>query len=180
AFGTSEVLQQMRSIERANSLTILVRAPGTSELRTTDGRDMSSPRLMEAVREGKSVVRIPREEATAFGLPARTALAGLSRVNAGPGETWDVLAVATAERQRDRELRARKRLVLSVFTAAGLVLAFGGVAMRIQRKELVLQQDLALASAQQRNDERLQRATRAAVVGTLAMGVAHEISTPLG
>jgi len=180
AFGTSEVLQQIRSIERANSLTILVRAPGTSELRTTDGRDMSSPRLMEAVRDGKSVVRIPREEAAAFGLPARTALAGLSRVDAGQGQTWDILAVATAERERDRESRARRRLVLSVFTAAGLVLAFGGVAFRVQRKELMLERGLAVAEARQRSDERLQRATRAAVMGTLAMGVAHEISTPLG
>jgi len=180
AFGTNEVLQQIRSIERANSLTILVRAPGTSELRTTDGRDMSSPRLMEAVRDGKSVVRIPREEAAAFGLPARTALAGLSRVDAGQGQTWDILAVATAERERDRELRARRRLVLSVFTAAGLVLAFGGVAFRVQRKELMLERGLAVAEARHRSDERLQRATRAAVMGTLAMGVAHEISTPLG
>ena len=73
-----------------------------------------------------------------------------------------------------------RRLVLSVFTAAGLVLAFGGIALRVQRKELTLERGLAVADAQQRSDERLQRATRAAVMGTLAMGVAHEISTPLG
>jgi signal transduction histidine kinase len=180
AARTPDVLEQIRSIERANSLTILVRAPGTSELRATDGRAISSSRLMEAVRDGKSVVRIPREEAAAFGLPARTALAGLSRVAAGDGQTWDILAVATAERERDRETWARRRLVLSVFTAAGLVLAFGGVALRVQRKELTLERELALAEAQHRSDERLQRATRAAVMGTLAMGVAHEISTPLG
>ncbi len=173
--GTREVLGEIRSIERDKSLTILVRAPGTSELRATDGREMSSPRLMEAVRSGQSVVRIPREEAAAFGLPARTALAGLSRVDAGEGQTWDIVAVATAERERDRETWARRRLVLSVFTAAGLVLAFGGIALRVQRKELILERGLAVAEARHRSDERLQRATRAAVMGTLAMGVAHEI-----
>ena len=55
-----------------------------------------------------------------------------------------------------------------------------GIALRVQRKELTLERGLAVADARQRSDERLQRATRAAVMGTLAMGVAHEISTPLG
>jgi signal transduction histidine kinase len=65
-------------------------------------------------------------------------------------------------------------------TAAGLVLAFGGLAMRNQRKELVLERELALEAARRGRDERLERASRAAVMGTLAMGVAHEIATPLG
>jgi two-component system NtrC family sensor kinase len=180
ALGLGDLLAEIRSIERAKSLAILVRPPGATTLRATDGREISSPRLIDAVRDGQSVVRIPRDEAATFGLPARTALAGLSHVDAGGGETWDVLAVATAERERDRELRARRRLISSVFTAAGLVLAFGGLALRVQRKELTLERGLALAQAQHRSDERLQRATRAAVMGTLAMGVAHEISTPLG
>jgi signal transduction histidine kinase len=126
------------------------------------------------------VIRIPRDEAGQLGLPARTALAGLSRVQVGGGKTWDVVAVASAERQRDREARARRRLILSVFGAAGLVLAFGGVAMRLQRSELVLERELAIAELRQQRDERLERANRAAVMGTLAMGVAHEIATPLG
>jgi two-component system NtrC family sensor kinase len=178
--GPADVLAEIRAIERAKSLAILVRPPGAATLRTTDGREVASPRLIEAVRDGDAVVRIPREEAAALGLPARTALAGLAHVDAGHGETWDILAVATAKRERDRELWARRRLILSVFTAAGLVLAFGGLAFRVQRKELMLERGLALAQAQHRSDERLQRANRAAVMGTLAMGVAHEISTPLG
>jgi len=60
------------------------------------------------------------------------------------------------------------------------VLAFGGIALRNQRKELMLERELALASVEQRRDERLERASKAAAMGTLAMGVAHEISTPLG
>ena len=176
----SAVLTEMRSVEHARSLAILLHRPGEATFRATDGRQLSSRRLVEALAAGQAVVRIPREEAGAFGLPSRTALAGLSTVDGGPSGTWDVVAVASAERHRDREFWARRRLVLSVFTAAGLVLAFGGLAMRTQRKELVLQRELAVASIQQRRDERLERANKAAVMGTLAMGVAHEISTPLG
>jgi signal transduction histidine kinase len=175
-----DVLSDLRSFERARESSILVRPPGKASLHATDGREIASPRLLEALREGQTVIRIPREEAGALGLPARTALAGLSRVDLGKAGTWDVVAVASAERQRDRETWARRRLVLSVFTAAGLVLAFGGIAMRLQRSELVLERELTIAGLQQQRDERLQRASRAAVMGTLAMGVAHEISTPLG
>jgi two-component system NtrC family sensor kinase len=176
----SDILGELRSIERSRTLVILLHRPGDSAFRTTDGRELSSRRLVEALGAGQAVVRIPRDEAGAFGLPSRTALAGLSRVDGGLSGAWDVVAIASAERQRDRELWARRRLVLSVFTAAGLVLAFGGLAMRVQRKELVLQRELAVAGLQQRRDERLERANKAAVMGTLAMGVAHEISTPLG
>jgi two-component system NtrC family sensor kinase len=138
---------------------------------------VTSARLSEALARGSSAVRIPREEASAFGLPARTAVAGLAH---GPAGSWDIVALATAERQRDREFWARRRSLLSVFTAAGLVLAFGGLAMRNQRKELVLERELALEAVRRARDERLERTNRAAVMGTLAIGVAHEIATPLG
>lgn len=110
----------------------------------------------------------------------QTTLAGISRLDGGASRAWTVIAVASTERERHRELWGRRRLLLSVFTAAGLVLVFGGVAMRIQRKERVLERELVVAGLRQRRDERLERANRAAVMGTLAMGVAHELSTPLG
>jgi signal transduction histidine kinase len=180
AAAERDVLRELGSIEREHALAILVRPPGASGLRATDGAEVASPRLLAALRGPDSIIRIPREEAGQLGLPARTALAGLSRVQVGAGRTWDVVAVASAERLRDRQARARRRLFLSVFAAVGLTLAFGGAAMRLQRNELVLERELAISELQQRRDERLQRADRAAVMGTLAMGVAHEISTPLG
>src|SRR5262249_26308843 len=106
--------------------------------------------------------------------------AGLSHVDAGPSGKWDVVAVASAERERDRELWARRRLVLSVVTAAGLGLAFGGGGRGEPGEGRRLGREGALATPPQRRDARLQRASKAAVMGTLAMGVAHEISTPLG
>jgi signal transduction histidine kinase len=179
SISEDDLLAGLRSIERQGVLAIVARRPNESMLRTTHGRDLAAPRLTEALDRGDSVARIPRDESAMFGLPARTALAGLSRIDAGPAGTWDIVAVASAERERDREDWARRRLLLSVITAAGLALAFGSVARRNQRKELVLERELAIASLQQQRDERLERASKAAAMGTLAMGVAHEISTPL-
>jgi two-component system NtrC family sensor kinase len=176
----AETLAGIRSIERPQVLRLFQHRPGEAVLRSTDGREVRSPRVIEALDRGQSVVRIPRAEAAEFGLHSRTAMAGLSRVDAGEAGSWDIVAVATAERQRDRERWARGRLILSILMAAGLVTAFGGAAMRNQRKELTLEGELAIASLQQARDERLERASKAAVMGTLAMGVAHEISTPLG
>jgi signal transduction histidine kinase len=175
-----DVLIELRSIERARALGIFLQRPGESVLRGTDGLELASPRLVEAAESGQAVLRVSRDEAAALGLPARTALAGISRVDGGSAGSWNVIAVASAERERDREFRARRRLMLSVFLAGGLVLAFGGGAMRMQRNELVLERELAVAGLRQRRDERLERANKAAVMGTLAIGVAHEISTPLG
>ena len=176
----TDLLAGLRSVERPNALVILVGRPGDRQLQATDGRRVVSDRLADALARQDAVVRIPRNESASLGLPPRTALAGLARVDGVPGGPWEIVAVASAERERDREVWARRRLVLSVLTAAGLVLVFGGLAMRKQRKELVLERELAIAGLQQSRDERLERASKAAAMGTLAMGVAHEISTPLG
>jgi len=180
AMTERDLLAGLRSVERPNALVILVGRPGDRTLQATDGRRVASDRLADARARRAPVVRIPRDEAAPLGLPTRTALAGLARVDGGPGGVLEIVAVASAERERDREIWAHRRLVLSVLTAAGLVLVFGGLAMRNQRKELVLERELAVADLQQSRDERLERASKAAAMGTLAMGVAHEISTPLG
>jgi signal transduction histidine kinase len=174
------LVEALRKVERRDALTLFLHRPGEDGLRALDGRHVPSTRITAALQEGITTVRVPREEAGVFALPPRTALSGIAVIDAGPFRGWGVVAIASAERQRDREMWARRRLLLSVLTAAGLVLAFGGLALRNQRKELILERELAVASIQQERDERLQRADKAAVVGTLAMGVAHEISTPLG
>ena len=176
----ADLLTALRTVELGRSLVLLARRDGDERLRTTDGRTVTSARVVEALARGLPAVRIPREEAPAFGLHARTALAGLAHVDVPGAGGWDIVAVATAERQRDREVGARRRTMLSVFFAGGLVLAFGGLAMRNQRKELELERELAVEGLRRGRDERLERASRAAVMGTLAMGVAHEIATPLG
>lgn len=146
----------------------------------TDGRSARAAEIARALSAGATSLRLSRQESAALGLPARTAIAGLASVEEGGLGRWGVAVVATAASERDRESHALTRLVLSVSLAGGIVFAFGWIARTRQRKELELSRELELAHLAQERDERLVRAGRAATMGTLAMGVAHEISTPLG
>ncbi|HEU4407075.1 MAG TPA: HAMP domain-containing sensor histidine kinase [Polyangiaceae bacterium] len=180
SLAPTDLLTSLAPIERPGALVVLVLPDGAQAFHATDGRVVRADEIREALGTGRPSTRLTRPQAARLGLPARIALAGLSNVDAGPLGRWGVAVVATAERLRDREQRAYWRLVLSVGVAAGLVLAFGGVALALQRKELELGRDLALATLRAERDERLERATKAAVMGTLAAGIAHEVGTPLG
>jgi signal transduction histidine kinase len=107
-------------------------------------------------------------------------MAGLSYAATQTWGRWGVIAVATAARERDRQTRALWRLVLGVVVASSLVLVFGGFALHMQRTELELARKLAVAQIERERDEQLLRASRVATMGTFAMGIAHEVSTPLG
>jgi two-component system NtrC family sensor kinase len=168
-------LADLAAIERPRALVLLLRPPGQAAFLGTDGRGVEAPAVARDLDAGLGAVRLSRPEAAALGLPFRTAMAGLARASAG----WGVAVVATAERQRDRERRSQWRALLAVLLASALVLGFGGVALRNQRKELGLERELALADFRRERDERLARANRAAVLGALAIGITHEISTPL-
>lgn len=167
------------SADRGRRVSLVFPPGGGDRARTVDGEYLSAPGLAAALREGRTTVRLTREESAAIGLPERMSMAGLARVG-GPRGQWGVAVVSSAASERDREIRAGYRLALSVGLAAGLVFALGVVALRRQRKELELERELSLAQQRARLDERLERAARAATMGTFAMGIAHEISTPLG
>jgi two-component system NtrC family sensor kinase len=167
-------------IQHPGESLVLLQPPGSTNFRTADGRTVTMDALSAALQANRSSVRLTRGEAAALGLPERTAFAGLADVDTGALGRWHIVSIATARRERDRAVRAAWRLVLGVGVASGLVLAYGGIALRNQRKELVLQQEVAVMAVQNERDERLARAARAAVMGTFAMGIAHEVSTPLG
>ncbi len=174
------ILSGLNRIEKPGRLAILVASPGHVGLLRSDGSAVRAPAIEDASARGATWVRLSREESAALGLPARTAIAGLAPLLDGRGRTWTVAVVATAQEERDRELRAQWRLVLGVTVAAGLVFAFGGLALRKQRKELELARELAVAEVTRARDERLVRADKLATMGALATGIAHEVSTPLG
>ncbi|HEX8907580.1 MAG TPA: HAMP domain-containing sensor histidine kinase [Anaeromyxobacteraceae bacterium] len=173
-----DLLSGARRLERPNALVVFV-APPWGGLLATDGRAVEAPSLTAAIGSGRSTVRLGRSAAAPLGLPERTALAGISHAEARGG-SWGVAVVASAERERDRERWARARLILSTLLAAGLVVGFGGFALRRQRAQLELERELAVAEVERERDARLARLSRAATMLTLASGVAHEISTPLG
>jgi signal transduction histidine kinase len=173
----SFLLQNLRTLERPGERQVLLIGPGG--LRA--GGDGTLPAsIAEAQRTGAAGARLSRAESAALGLPARMSVAGLSSVDGGPLGRWTVAVVSSARRVRDREQHASLRLLLSVVLGAGVVFGFGTLALRRQRQELELEHELAVAALRRRRDERLVRASRLATMGTLASGVAHEISTPLG
>jgi two-component system NtrC family sensor kinase len=175
------VLPGLRRVEQPGRLMLLFANARREGLFRSDGSPVRAPVIEGAIARGETWVRLSHDESAALGLPPRTSIAGLAQVTDGgapPG--WTVAVVATAQEERDRELRAQHRLILGVAVAAGLVFAFGGLALRTQRKELELARELAVAEVQSARDERLVRADKLATLGALAMGIAHEVSTPLG
>jgi signal transduction histidine kinase len=176
----ADLVDRELRVVRPGVLMLLLAPPNETGLHATDGTIASSPALRDAVERGEETLRLSRPEAAEIGLPARTSMAGIAHVDAGDLGRWGVVAVASAARERDREKRAMWRLVLGVLVASGLVLAFGGAALRRQRKELELERELAIAEVQRERDEDLLRAERVATMGTFAMGIAHEVATPLG
>jgi signal transduction histidine kinase len=176
----AELLAAVKGIEQKGVVRVLVARPGESDLAGSDGSGVVATAISRAFANGMSSVRLSRSEAAALGLPARTAIAGLAHASIGRLGHWGVAVVATAQAERDREMRAQWRLVLGVLVASGLVLAFGGFAMSKQRKELELGHELELRRVRTERDERLVRADKLATMGALASGVAHEVSTPLG
>ncbi len=178
-------------VEEPGVVVALQRGPAGGCLVRSSGEEACLPRLEAAIQAVPCAVeavplpascslRLSREESAALGLPQRTAMAGLATFAGPDGARHGVAVVATAARERDRERRGSARIVLSFLVASGLVLAFGMLALRKQRRELDLASELAVADAVRARDERLVRADKLATMGALATGIAHEVATPLG
>lgn len=175
-----ELLAGARRLEARGDLMVLVARPGQGGFLTTDHRFIPSSRLRAALDDEQKNVTIPRDEAVAFGLPNRMAVAGLSRVAKESGAPWGVVVLASAERMRDREQHEAWRLGLTVLVVTALVAAFGGIAQRRQRRELELERQVAVSSLEREREALLAKADKMAALAALSTGIAHEVGTPLG
>lgn len=175
-----DVAPAAAAIEMPGSVVALFQQPGSRTLMTSKGDVVHSQTLEDGIEHGEKWVRIPREESTGLGLPTRLAIAGVATADTGKNGVWTTAVVATAYRVRDRENRAMWRLYLGFGLSSALIVLFGLLANRNQKKELVLARDLARTEANQASDEKLVRADKLATLGALATGIAHEVSTPLG
>jgi len=189
--GAPPLGETFSSIEQPGEMVALLRAPRADGLALGAGGTRRIPSLEAALDGARCGLEAPQSaagcslqlshgESAALGLPPRMGMAGLATFEASDGNRWKVAVVAGAARERDRERRAAARVVLSFLVSSGLVLAFGMLALRKQRRELVLAGELAVADAVRARDERLVRADKLATLGALATGIAHEVSTPLG
>ncbi|MBS2021930.1 MAG: HAMP domain-containing histidine kinase [Deltaproteobacteria bacterium] len=177
---TRAILEFTSRFDRPRDCVVLVRPSGSPAWLDATGRESHVDAVDRALDLGLGSTRLSREESASLGLPQRMSLAGISRFALGTGTHGSLAVVATAERLRDRDRRARLRLLLGIAFAAALVLVFGGVALREQRRELALAQELAVSEVARDRDERLGKLGNAATLVALASGVAHEVSTPLG
>jgi two-component system, NtrC family, sensor kinase len=168
-------LATFKDVEREAERVLLLLPPGSATFVTRGGRRLTDERLRQALAQGLTTLQLDRPEAASFGLPLRTAVAGLATVDG-----FGVAVVTTARNDRDREQRAALRLLLSTVLAAGLVVAFGGIALRERAKEVEASRSLALEQLAREREQRLTRESRAATMVTLASGMAHELGTPLG
>jgi signal transduction histidine kinase len=174
---------RVHALEQPGNVIVLIRRPGRSGFLTVNGDTLTSPPIEARFAAGHadaSWVRLTHPESIALGLPPRTAIAGLSEVDEGADGTWGIAVVATARRERDREERGLWRVALGFVIASGIVVTFGTLALRTQRKEFEMAQRLAFAEAELARDERLVRADKLATLGAMAMGIAHQVATPLG
>ncbi|HVU00122.1 MAG TPA: ATP-binding protein [Polyangiaceae bacterium] len=175
----SSLLAGVRDVERPGNVRLFVSAPGAVGFVGTSGAVVRDAAVERAVARGTEWVRLERTEAPAFDLPERMAVAGLASFR-GDGGRWSVAVAATARRERDRASRAAWRSIGAVVVASGLVLLFGGVAMRKQRQELTLSRELAVAELERQREEQLLRIDKLATLAALSTGIAHEVATPLG
>jgi two-component system, NtrC family, sensor kinase len=167
-------------LERPGQIEVLLNGPHGLETLTGDVVHSSAIEARFSRGLGDAPwVRLTHPEAVALGLPERTAIVGLAEVSLPGAGRWGIAVAATARRERDREERGLWRVGLGFLLASTVVVTFGTLALRRQREDLGLAQRLAVAEAVQARDERLVRADKLATLGAMAMGIAHQVATPL-
>lgn len=185
-FGEGAVAVEPRKILHGEALSgdgahrVLVWSSATLELRTLAGDLVSIPSVTHAIAAGDGRAWLTPKEAARLGLPEETAIAGLASLRTGRLGDWTVAVVSSTQRHSGREARRYARTIVMVSLASLVVLGFGLVLLRTQRKERSLERALVREAQRGQLETQLAREGRAATMMTFAAGIAHELSTPLG
>jgi signal transduction histidine kinase len=173
------ILRNLRYLEQPEITRIYVRPPGEPWI-TLEGIAVASPPLERAGAARGAWTLVKAGEAESLGLPERTAALSMSGAMDRFGQTWIVAVAGSAFREPDRVRNSRWRLLASFASMGAFLFILGSWALRWQKQEMELAQELELRELGRTKDQALAQAGRAATMLTLASGVAHEIATPLG
>ena len=171
-----QILRDLRPMQRPGSIRIFLKPPGGDWVDLQGVPTPVAPVALDPTGTGL----ISRSDASALGLPARMAALGQASLLDAKGHPWTVAVAGTALRERDRARHATWRLSLSFLLMGGFLLLLLRWALILQKKEMEYSQDMEIKELGRQKDQVLAQASRAATVLTLASGVAHAISTPLG
>jgi signal transduction histidine kinase len=85
----------------------------------------------------------------------------------------------SGERLRARERYAQLRFLLGLGGVTAIILVFGGIAIRQQRRKLQVARALEIAGFEREREKLLAKADKMATLAVLGSGIAHEVATPL-
>jgi len=178
--AVAELLTMARLLEAEGNVVTMLHTPDRPGFVLSDGRVFGNQALETALMSGQPGTTLARDAAALLGLKHRVAVAGVARIRWPAGGVAGIAVVGSASQERDRARRDEWRTVLVTLLVSAMILGFGGVALRRQRRELELQRQVEVHRTERERDVELARADRMAAMAALASGIAHEISTPLG
>lgn len=177
----TSVLQHLSAFERKGQMLVLLREVGQQTFHTPDHQRLDIQPIHDAFARREAHVVIPREVAERVGLTSHRAVAGLATVSppAPNVSTLQIAVVASAASERARVFRTQWRDVITGLTAIAVVLGFGRLTLKQQRRELELAALLERSEVERERDAQLSRADRFAMLAAMSTGIAHELGTPL-
>jgi len=173
------VLAESVWLESQSQTVVLAQIPPRPGFSLARGGLVSSSVLEAAFARGDADVVLSREQAAALGLGSRIAVAGLARIEPPRGLPVRLVVAGTARFERDAIRGARSRAVAVMGLAIGLVVSFGALVLRGQRREHEVATRLANERREHERDDELARTDRLASLAALSLGIGHELSTPL-
>ncbi|CAN5555359.1 hypothetical protein BH09MYX1_BH09MYX1_10680 [soil metagenome] len=173
-------MEDAAKLEKDGRLIVLMHQPDRDGFRRTSGAVVHSQALDDALARGDESLILGEDEADALGIGREWGVVGLAQVDDRTGLPPIRLVVASSARgESERVTHDRWRDVISIAGVTLIVLAFGGLVLREQRRELDLAARLERETIERQRNEQLRRADRLATLAALSTGIAHELATPL-